>query len=142
MKGNSLILLLLNLLFLFGFQSCQKHILSKPIPFDKVLGNYEIKYNEIYKNRISLYSDSTYCHQIQQNDSVVLEEFGYWKYEQYTNFNIVILYNYTSFKDRVITKKAYFYACKRWNGITLSNNINADPDGSPMPPRYNKIIEH
>jgi hypothetical protein len=120
----------LSLLAILLICSCiHKGFDSKPIPFDEIVGIYELK-NKSQIHRIELYNDSTFQYMIMKGGILVENKFGRWKYEQYTNYNIVILEN-----------KPYFWACKIYGKITLANKPfpPADPDGAPILRRYKKI---
>ena len=128
------------LITVFFLYTCSESNNSVILCFNDVIGcyNYDIRKNNEF---ICILKDYTYFHCIyDENDNIIFSERENLQYNRVVKLNLLILLNFSHIEDDVNYKTdAYFYVSKRWGQTTISHSFNADPDGTPIIPRYKKI---
>ena len=139
MKRNSLIILLFSLLLI----SCNKiGIKDWPIPVEQVFGTYDLRNGK----KITFNTDSTYIYWYVYDDTIK-NDTGVWRYQYFdaTKTNQIFAYDMRAVSENgeknYYTEYAtfYFYVCKHWGKIIITNGYEGDPDGAPALKWYKKI---
>ncbi|MEN9918205.1 MAG: hypothetical protein RL662_641 [Bacteroidota bacterium] len=133
------------LIVFLTLSSCVKRDLeSDPIDIEKIYGKYYLDAGDV--QTLILNKDSTYKYTLEQNNKMVENEKGVWRYRRGVYHNYLILY-----KDRLTyppkgspnhqyyaSGDRYYYACSYWGAILLGQARAIDPDGAPAIPWLKK----